>query len=492
MSQELANLLFSTHTNPGYMPPPDYVAGSIICGPDYPDSWSVTGQLESVNTPFGKPYNVAALAHAIPLDQKPDLLIARVDCKLGNHPANVRALTIPKVAILGDSHHLTKPIETLVNYTFNERYDYFILDHNKQHAHWYFEAGIRNLLWLPALLLANDERPPLQATKKEICFVGQVGKYHPVRVHFIQHLLDQDLPLRVGGMKQSKAYDLYNQARISLNYSLNGDFNLRVFEILAAGGFLITDRLSPLSGLYDVFEEGKDFVDFGSSEEFKDKANFYLQNEKMRNEVALSGHATVNQKFSLAKRWQALESLILKGDIDPVYSVLTDKRIGRYQSLCRTHFFFRVRLYEWVQEQHRKFDHLSIILGDQADGRIGCDLADLPRADIHLQSGMNQANVELVSRCALQYKIRPLVGPDESVSQSGKRIIVCTSAEFDGLYSRFNPAAAIISDCLDLNAEQIGWLKAEAQKRGYQTDESVAGLFYRPADWVQTFRELSL
>lgn len=483
MSGKFRNVLFSTHTNPGYMPPPQYGDCNIVCGPDYPDLRSLTGKLESVKTPFRQPYDIAALVNSIPPDQKPDLLISRVDCLLGNHPANVKALGMPKVAILGDSHHMQKPIETLVNYTFGERYDYFILDHNKQHAHWYFEAGIRNMVWIPALLLANDFRLPSPDTQEEICFVGQVGKHHPVRMQFIQKLQGQGLPVRMRGMKQRQAYYLYNQARISMNVSLNGDFNLRVFEILAAGGFLITDRLSPLTGLYDVFEEGKDFVDFDGVEEFVNKANFYLQNEVERNEVARRGHTTVGQKFSLKERWQVLERLILNGDIDPIYSVHTDKRIGRYQSLSRAHFFFRIRLYEWVQEQHRNFERLSIIIGDRADVRIGCDLADLSRAKIYLMSDANQASVELVSRCELQYKIQVLPESGLSGEQKSKLIIVCAADEFAELDARFKPGAVIISDWLELNADLAGLCREAAEKRSYQVDESAAGLFVLPADW---------
>jgi spore maturation protein CgeB len=41
---------------------------------------------------------------------------------------------------------------------------------------------------------------------------------------------------------RSKWAGIYNAAQITFNCSLNGDRNMRIFEVMAAGGFLVTDR----------------------------------------------------------------------------------------------------------------------------------------------------------------------------------------------------------------------------------------------------------
>ncbi len=43
------------------------------------------------------------------------------------------------------------------------------------------------------------------------------------------------------GVTPEQAAAIYNEAAVSLNISLNNDFNLRNFEVMAAGGCLLTD-----------------------------------------------------------------------------------------------------------------------------------------------------------------------------------------------------------------------------------------------------------
>ena len=165
------NVLFSTHTKPAYMPPPMYGENMVVCGPLYPNRKSADGTVISLNTPVGQRYDIASVIAALPDEQKPDIVIARIDAGMGNVPVNIAAAGVPTLALLGDSHHMRAPLTNLLRYTLNERYDFHILDHNKQHAHWYLEAGLRNVVWIPALLLDANFKPPVADTKKDIVFI---------------------------------------------------------------------------------------------------------------------------------------------------------------------------------------------------------------------------------------------------------------------------------------------------------------------------------
>jgi spore maturation protein CgeB len=59
-----------------------------------------------------------------------------------------------------------------------------------------------------------------------------------------------------GSNDRQTTASVHNKTFINLNVSLNGDFNLRNFEVLAAGGFLLTDRLSPASGQSAILRDG--------------------------------------------------------------------------------------------------------------------------------------------------------------------------------------------------------------------------------------------
>ena len=64
---------------------------------------------------------------------------------------------------------------------------------------------------------------------------------------------------------------MYAQSTVSFNASLSGDLNMRVFEVLSAGGFLLTDRLSPQAGLELLLRPGHDCETYGDAEELLDK-----------------------------------------------------------------------------------------------------------------------------------------------------------------------------------------------------------------------------
>ncbi|MDR2365749.1 MAG: glycosyltransferase [Zoogloeaceae bacterium] len=73
--------------------------------------------------------------------------------------------------------------------------------------------------------------------------------------------------------------------------------NLRIFEAVAAGCFLLTDHCDEIEDLFDV---GKEIETYRSSRELADKARFYLKNEKECARIAQNGHA----KFLACHTWR--------------------------------------------------------------------------------------------------------------------------------------------------------------------------------------------
>ena len=73
--------------------------------------------------------------------------------------------------------------------------------------------------------------------------------------------------------------------------------NLRLFETLAAGGFLLTDYCEEIE---DLFEVGKEIEVFRSSGELVDKVRYYLENNDQRLSIARLGH----EKFLKDHTWR--------------------------------------------------------------------------------------------------------------------------------------------------------------------------------------------
>lgn len=79
-----------------------------------------------------------------------------------------------------------------------------------------------------------------------------------------------------------------NQSKICINYLHQGFFNPRYFEILACGGFLLTDQPK-----YDLdligLKAGKHFATFTNLYDLKDKIIYWLSHDKERKRMARHG-----------------------------------------------------------------------------------------------------------------------------------------------------------------------------------------------------------
>ena len=97
--------------------------------------------------------------------------------------------------------------------------------------------------------------------------------------------------------------DLLLQSKIVLNitnsnfYCVETGLNLRIFEVLAAGGFLLTDHYEEIA---ELFEIGKEIETYSSAGELKEKVAYYLNHEEERLKIAAAG----KRKFYALYTWE--------------------------------------------------------------------------------------------------------------------------------------------------------------------------------------------
>ena len=97
---------------------------------------------------------------------------------------------------------------------------------------------------------------------------------------------------------------LLGSAKIVLNITRTDFFgaetgvNLRIFEALAGGSFLLTDHCDEIA---DLFRVGEEIETYRSSSELVEKVAYYLKHEDKRQAIAKKGHAAFLQKHT----WQA-------------------------------------------------------------------------------------------------------------------------------------------------------------------------------------------
>ena len=95
---------------------------------------------------------------------------------------------------------------------------------------------------------------------------------------------------------------IFYLSKINLNFTskpIRTGLPLRLWDILGAGGFVLTNFQSEIP---EYFEVGKDLDIYASEEELMEKIQYYLEHEKERQAIAESGYRKAKEQYSLELR----------------------------------------------------------------------------------------------------------------------------------------------------------------------------------------------
>ncbi len=374
------NILFSSHYSDDYIRVPQFSSRQVTSGPFCKDK-SNGNQLVSLQTPVGQ-YDIRKIIDKLPNDQKPELLIVKADATRVNHPINVANLPIPKLLIIGDTMHQRRPIQTMLSYAIDQKFDYYVADHCRRHLHFFHQVGI-NAHWLPGVLTRTWGIPFQQVREIPLSFVGQAGRFHPHRQLLLNRLKNDKFSLLQTRASQEQASLIYSNSSLTLNLSMMGDINLRVFEALSCGGFLITDNVSPQAGNEILFKDQEHLVLFKNYEDLKSKIQYYLQYPEEAISIAKQGYQEFWRNHSPDKKRQQLLSLVFEDELLPFYDGKTDKRSVVFPIKTKEKIAERVRSYEYIQSIHRVVEQLTVLFLTGSDQVLLSDLVDLPRCELH-------------------------------------------------------------------------------------------------------------
>ncbi len=356
---------------------PLYSQNEILAGPDFETESDEEG-FKYIQTPGGR-FDLSDILKQLPESQKPDVILVKADATNRIFPQNLTSADCAKVLVLGNTQHLTQPIQTLVEYAKKERFDYYLTDHKAHHLHFFVEAGLKHVHWIPGLnynLITRELNPK---PRIPVSFIGQVGDFHPYRKWLITQLAKNKCPIYVNRHDRQTTIDYYADSQITLNISLNGDLNLRVFEVMGAGGFLMTDQLSAESGLYQLFEEDKHFVTYSGYEDLREKIDYYLGHPDEIFRIRKAGQQQIfNNHAPHQKAWQ-LHDLIFKDKVEPTFQLDFDDRC---QGSVPPNLDLRIALYEYFQDIHLNNTKVEVYYPAECPHVIR-DIRDLPRLTFH-------------------------------------------------------------------------------------------------------------
>lgn len=200
---------------------------------------------------------------------------------------------------------------------------YFTIERDSMPA--YREYGVREVHHLPSSADTAVFRPLGVERDLPIAFVGTRTDY---REALLRNEL-RDFPIHVfgpgwdkvrpiggavrlaGGVFGAGTNEIYNRARINLNLHNVGRkasaLNLRVFEVPAAGGFLLTHWADELG---ECYREDEHLVCYRSLAEMKSKLAHFLERPEDCERIARAGHAHFLAHHSFEGRAQRVIDLV--------------------------------------------------------------------------------------------------------------------------------------------------------------------------------------
>ncbi len=158
--------------------------------------------------------------------------------------------------------------------------------------------------WLPLGCDPEIHRKINIPKKYDIGFVGRNAQKFS-RGRQLEMLKNKYLNSYIGAADFSRMGEIYSAAKIGFNSSIVNDINMRVFEIMSSGCFLLTNRIKN-NGLADLFEEGRHLVTYGNNRQLLELIEYYLKNAEEREKIAAAGYELIIKKHTYFHRVQTL------------------------------------------------------------------------------------------------------------------------------------------------------------------------------------------
>lgn len=153
-------------------------------------------------------------------------------------------------------------------------------------------------LWLPhAVEPEAYPRYNLASKRYDVCFVGHINSGN--RIDALDRLFKEFPNFWYGQRLFEQAARKYAESKIVFNISMKDDLNMRVFETMATGSFLLTNWIPTIE---EFFEDGKHLALYKTHDEMIDKARYYLEHDEEREKIAQAGYEEVMAKHTIDHR----------------------------------------------------------------------------------------------------------------------------------------------------------------------------------------------
>ena len=161
--------------------------------------------------------------------------------------------------------------------------------------------------------------------KYDVCFIGHIQEHHKgnginmTRLEVLDQLF-KEIPNFYFGTRNPQwpdkhmfehAASIFNQSKVVFNISVGNDVNMRFFETLSAGGFLLTNKIPELKSLMSRgLVDGTHFVSYDSMKDAVEKIKYYCEHDEERRKIAKAGHKAFKEGHTYKHRVKEILELV--------------------------------------------------------------------------------------------------------------------------------------------------------------------------------------
>ncbi len=260
----------------------------VTAGPRItPEIWR-QWQLENLREPpiphdidVSAPTSFTEIWQQLPPGFEPEVVLW-IETGLYPPPPGLSESRVPVIGYLIDTHfHLDQHLE------WAPAFDRIYLA-QKAYVDAFRSRG-HDASWLPLACDPEIHVPGSREVEFDVGFIGSLVE--PRRVKMIEALMGH-FRVYVDRVFLEEMASCFSRAEITWNSAANSDLNMRVFEALAAGCFLLTENLPEQAGLQDLFEDGTHLALYEESS-LIERVRHYLARPEERRRIAERGRAWV-------------------------------------------------------------------------------------------------------------------------------------------------------------------------------------------------------
>jgi hypothetical protein len=158
--------------------------------------------------------------------------------------------------------------------------------------------GVPNPIWLPhAIEPQAYPKFNLAAKTYDVGFVGHVSSDN--RIEALDRLFKEFPNFFYGQRLFDEAARKYNECKICFNIAMKDDVNMRCFEVMGCGGFLMTDRVQSID---ELMTDGKHCAIYTDINDMIEKAHYYLEHDEEREAISKAGYEHAMAKHTIDHR----------------------------------------------------------------------------------------------------------------------------------------------------------------------------------------------